>query len=132
MELLRRDVLQLAAGFSLLPAAAHVTLAESYPAKPVRLIVGRSQNSSPDNAARLIAQWLSERLGQTFRVENMPGAHGNDAAATVAHSAPDGYSLLWATHADVVRRGRLQQAAGRRLAKLQLAKPGDVVCYAPS
>jgi tripartite-type tricarboxylate transporter receptor subunit TctC len=90
----RRNVLRLAAGAAALPAIASVARAETYPAHPVRLLVGFSAGSTTDILARLVAQWLSQRLGQQFAVENRPGAGGNVAAEIVVKSAPDGYTLL--------------------------------------
>src|SRR5690349_13138728 len=91
MQLLRRAFLQLAGSAVLAP---HIARAQSYPTRPVLLIVGYSAGGPLDTSARLIAQWLSERLGQQFMVENQPGAGSNLAAETVVRSAPDGYTLL--------------------------------------
>jgi len=70
------------------------TAAETYPARPVRIIVGSAVGDGTDLTARLIGQWLSERLGQPFIVENRPGAASNLAAEMVAHAPGDGYTLL--------------------------------------
>ena len=91
MEIPRRRFLHLAAGAAVLPAVA---LAETYPSRPVRMIVGLPPANSPDIIARLIGGWLSERLGQPFVVENRPGAATNIATELVVRAAPDGYTLL--------------------------------------
>ena len=77
MKLPRRKFLHLAVGAAALPFVPHVVRAQAYPLRPVRLIVGFPAGVAPDIFARLIAQWLSERLGQPFIVENRPGAGGN-------------------------------------------------------
>ena len=90
----RRHFLHLAAGAAALPAMSRVALAQSYPAKPVRIVVGFPPGGVSDVHARLTAQWLSERLGQSFIVENRAGAGGTIAAESVARAPPDGYTLL--------------------------------------
>src|SRR3954468_23127721 len=94
MKLSRRTFLQLGAGAAARPFAPQFAMAQAYPARPVRLIVGFAAGSSPDNSARLIAQWLSERFGQQFIIENRPGAGTNIATEAVVKAAPDGYTLL--------------------------------------
>ena len=94
MELPRRTFLQLAAGAVALPAVCRSAGALSYPARPVHLLVGFTAGGPLDISARLIAQWLSERLGQQFIVDNRPGASSNIAAAEAARATPDGYTLL--------------------------------------
>ena len=90
----RRKFLHLAAGAAALPAVARVARADTYPSHPVRLVVGFAAGSTTDILARLMGQWLSQRLGQQFVIENRPGAGGNIGAETVVKSAPDGYTLL--------------------------------------
>jgi tripartite-type tricarboxylate transporter receptor subunit TctC len=89
----RRRVLQLALSAAALPAAARFARAQAYPARPVRIIVGLAAGGGQDIVARLMGQWLSERLGRQFIVENRPGASGNLALEAVAAALPDGYTL---------------------------------------
>src|ERR1700737_1169010 len=91
MKLPRRQFLQLAAGAAVLPVCAS---AQAYPSRPVRIIVGQAAGSASDIVARLVAQFLSEKLGQQFLVEVRPGAAGNIATEAVAHMPADGYTLL--------------------------------------
>ena len=90
----RRQFLHLAAGAAVSPAFSRSAGAQSYPARPVRVIVGFPAGGPTDITARLIGQWLSERLGQQFVVENRPGAAGNIATEAVVRAPPDGYTLL--------------------------------------
>jgi tripartite-type tricarboxylate transporter receptor subunit TctC len=102
MKLSRRNFLHLAAGSAALPVISRIAWAQSYPARPVHWIVGFPPASGPDIAARLVGQWLSERLGQQVVVEDRPGAGGTIATEGVVHAAPDGYTLLCATSANAV------------------------------
>jgi tripartite-type tricarboxylate transporter receptor subunit TctC len=94
MKLPRRNFLHLAAGAAALPFAPHVARAQAYPTRPVRWIVGYPPAGASDIAARLIGQWLSDRLGQPFVIENRPGASGNIGTEAVVNAPPDGYTLL--------------------------------------
>jgi len=94
MKLPRRNFLHLAAGAAALPAFSRIARAQTYPTRLVRIIVGFPAGTSPDVGARLVGQWLSERLGQQFVIENKVGAGGNLAAEAVVRASPDGYSLL--------------------------------------
>jgi len=94
MKLLRRQFLHLAAGAAALPALSLIARAQAYPARPVHVIVGYPPGSGPDIEGRLIGQWLSERLGQPFIMENRPGASSNIATEAVVHAPADGYTLL--------------------------------------
>jgi len=94
MKLCRRQFLNLAAGAAIAPAAPNMAWPQDYPARPVHLVVGFPPGGATDIFARLIGQWLSERLGQPFVIENRPGAGSNIAAEAVIRSAPDGYTLL--------------------------------------
>jgi tripartite-type tricarboxylate transporter receptor subunit TctC len=86
--------LRTAAGVAAAAALPHFAFALDYPTRPVRLIVGFDAGGSPDVVARLLGQWLSERLGQTFVIENRPGAGTNIATEAVVRATPDGYTLL--------------------------------------
>jgi tripartite-type tricarboxylate transporter receptor subunit TctC len=96
MKLPRRKFLQLAAGAAALPAVARIARAQAYPSRPVRIIGGAPAGGGIDIVARLMGQWLSERLGQQFIIENRAGAGTNIATEAVVRAAPDGYTLLLA------------------------------------
>ena len=102
MKFPRRKFLHLAAGAAVLPAFSRSAGAQSYPARPVRLIVGFPAGGPNDFHARLIGQWLSERLGQQFIVENRPGAGGNNGTEAVVRATADGYTLLLVSVSDVI------------------------------
>ena len=90
----RRRFLHLAAGVAALPAISSRAWSQAYPSRPVRIIVGLAAGGATDIVARLIGQWLSDRLGQQFVVENRPGANGNIATEAVVNASADGYTLL--------------------------------------
>ena len=93
MTLPRRKFLHLAASAAALPAVSRIARADTYPSHPVRILVGFAAGSTTDILGRLIGQWLSQRLGQQFVIENRPGAGGNVAAEEMIKSTPDGYTL---------------------------------------
>src|SRR5262249_8184295 len=90
----RRQFLHVAAGAAALPALSRIATAQTYPARPVRIVVGFPAGGTSDIVSRVLGQWLSERLGQQFVIENRPGAGSNLATEAVARAAPDGYTLL--------------------------------------
>ena len=94
MKLPRRQFLHLAAGAAALPAVSRIARAQAYPSRPVRIVVGFPPGGGTDIAARLIGQWLSERLGQQFVIENRPGAGSNIATEAAVRASADGYTLL--------------------------------------
>jgi len=102
MKIRRRKFLQLAAGAASLPAMSRIAQAQAYPTRPVRIVVGFAAGGSVDLFARLIGQWLSERLGRPFVIENRPGAGGNIATEAVVRAPPDGYMLLLVTASNAV------------------------------
>ena len=102
MKLPRRDFLHLAAGAAALPAVSRLARAQDYPARPVRLIVGFAPGGTTDITARLIGQWLSERLGQQFVIENRTGAATNIATEAVVRAPADGYTLLLVTASNAI------------------------------
>jgi len=102
MKLPRRQVLHLAAGAAALPTISRIVCAQPYPSRPVHILVGFAPGGPTDIAARLIGQWLSDRLGQPFIVENRPGAATNIATEAVVRSPPDGYTLLAAVSSNTM------------------------------
>src|SRR5262249_29001434 len=94
MKLPRRVFLQLAAGAAALPAVSPIAWAQTYPSRPVRIIAPTAPAGAPDILARLIAPWLSGRLGQQFVVENRPGGGSNIGTEAAVRAPPDGYTLL--------------------------------------
>src|SRR5215212_10224568 len=102
VKLARRKFLHLAAGAAALPVLPRIARAQAYPTRPVRIIVGFPPGGAADLYARLLGQWLSERLGQQFVVDNRLGASGNIATEVVVRAAPDGHTLLMATIANAV------------------------------
>src|ERR1700686_4151661 len=102
MKFPRRQFLRLATGAAVLPTVSRIARAQTYPSRPVRYIVGFPAGSGSDIAARLMAQWLSERLGQPFVVENRPGAGSNLGTEAVVRAPADGYTLLLFTTAAAI------------------------------
>jgi tripartite-type tricarboxylate transporter receptor subunit TctC len=102
MKLPRRQFLHLAAGAAALPVASRIARAQTYPTQPVRIIVGFGPGGVSDILARLIGQWLSERFGRPFVVDNRPGAGTNIATEAVARAPADGYTLLWLTSSNAI------------------------------
>ncbi|HEY7296566.1 MAG TPA: tripartite tricarboxylate transporter substrate binding protein [Xanthobacteraceae bacterium] len=102
MKISRKEFLQITAGAAAFPMLSSAAIAQIYPSRPVRLVVGVTAGGANDTVARLVAQSLSERLGQQFLVENKPGAGGSLASEAVANAAPDGYTLLFVTSANAI------------------------------
>jgi tripartite-type tricarboxylate transporter receptor subunit TctC len=102
MKLPRRKFLHLAAGAATLPAASRFAWAQTYPTRPVRLVVGFAASGGNDIVARLLGQWLSERLGQPFVIDNRPGGGGNIATEAVVYAPADGYTLLLVSAANAI------------------------------
>jgi tripartite-type tricarboxylate transporter receptor subunit TctC len=102
MQRSRRHILRLVAGAAALPIAPRIAKAQAYPARPVRVMVTTAPGSAADIHARLLGQWLSERLGQSFIIENRPGAGNNIGTEAVVRSRPDGYTLLHVTAAAAI------------------------------
>jgi tripartite-type tricarboxylate transporter receptor subunit TctC len=94
MKLPRRNFLHLAAGGAALPIVSRIARAQAYPSRPVRIVVGFPAGGGSDITARLMGQWLSQRLGQPFLIDNRPGSGGNIGTEAVVRASPDGYTLL--------------------------------------
>jgi tripartite-type tricarboxylate transporter receptor subunit TctC len=126
----RRSLLRLVAGAAALPAVSRLACAQAYPARPVRIIVGVAAGGANSTVARLLAQWLSERLGHEFIVENRPGAGGNVAAQAAAAAAPDGYTLLFTATANAISAAvyvKLDFNFGRDIAPVASLTRGPLV-----
>jgi tripartite-type tricarboxylate transporter receptor subunit TctC len=102
MKLPRRKFLHLAAGAAALPAVSRVAWAQAYPTRPVRIIVGFPAGGGSDIIARLLGQWMTERLGQPVIIENRPGAGTNIAIEAVVRAPADGYTLLLLTSSGAI------------------------------
>src|SRR5882757_9343557 len=100
MKPARREFLQVAAGAVALPVVSRFAIAQAYPSRPVRWIIGFPAGGGTDTVARLMGQWLSERLGQSVIIESRPGAGTNIATEAVVRAAPDGYTLLFVNSAN--------------------------------
>jgi tripartite-type tricarboxylate transporter receptor subunit TctC len=105
----RRRFLALAGGVATLPVATRIARAETYPARPVRIIVATTAGGGTDLAARLVAQWLAEKLGQSFFVENRPGGNNNIGTEAAARSPADGYTLFMANSVNAVNASLYQK-----------------------
>src|SRR3979411_410920 len=102
MKIERRQFLQLAAGAAALPLMSGRASAQAYPARPVRLVIGYTPGGSADLTARLMGQWLSERLGASFIIEHRPGGGTNTATEAALRATPDGYTLLLVAPANAI------------------------------
>src|SRR5829696_5442469 len=102
MKLCRRRFLNLTSAAAMPPTLARFAWSNAYPTRPVRILVGFAAGGGSDIIARLIGQWLSDRLGQQFLIENRTGAGGNIATEIVVHAPPDGHTLLLATPANAI------------------------------
>src|SRR6516164_8022909 len=102
MKLPRRKFLHLAAGAAALPIVPRIAFAQAYPTRPVNLVVGFAPGGGADITARLVGQWLTERLGQQFIIENRPGAGTNIATAAIVRAPSDGYTILLVTVANAI------------------------------
>src|SRR5262245_2038732 len=102
MKLPRRRFLHLTAGLAALPTVARIAWAQAYPSRPVRVIVPFAPAGTTDIVARLMGQWLSERLGQQFVIDNRPGGGGNIGTEAVVRAPADGYTLLLVTAANAI------------------------------
>jgi tripartite-type tricarboxylate transporter receptor subunit TctC len=102
LKLSRHQFLHLGAGAAAVPATSRIAWSQTYPARPVRIIVGTPPSSGADIAARIMGQWLSERLGQRFIIENRPGAGTNIATEAVVRATPDGYTHLFVATSNTI------------------------------
>jgi tripartite-type tricarboxylate transporter receptor subunit TctC len=102
LKLSRHQFLHLAAGAAALPALSRIASAQAYPMRPVRIIVGYAPGGATDIVARLIGQWLSDKLRQSFLIDNRPGASGNIGTEAVVRARADGYTLLVATSTNAI------------------------------
>src|SRR5215468_9009084 len=102
MKLPRRNFLHLAAGTAALPSVSRITRAQAYPTRPVRVVVGAPPGGGHDIVARLMGQWLSERFGQPFVIDNRPGGSENIATEAVVRSSPDGHTILLVTGTNAI------------------------------
>ena len=131
MTFARRTFLHLAAGTAAFPALSRVAEAQAYPMRTVRIMVGFAAGGTADIVARLMGQWLSERLRQPFVIENRPGAAGNIGTEAVVKAPPDGYTLLLVASVNAINARSvcppIDKYFGARLRTLSAtrAKPGD-------
>jgi Tripartite tricarboxylate transporter family receptor len=129
MKLPRRQFLHLAAGAAALPAVSRFAYAQAYPTRPVRIIVGFAAGGQNDINARLIGQWLSERLGQQFIIDNRPGASGNIAMESVVRSPPDGYTLVMVATSSAVNATLFENLPFNFQAQYGVARKRDRAPY---
>jgi tripartite-type tricarboxylate transporter receptor subunit TctC len=120
----RRQFLHLVAGAAVLPAVSRIAWAQAYPMRPVRIIVPFAPAGATDITARLIGQWLSERLGQPFVIENRSGGGGNIGTVAVVRAPADGYTLLM-VGSDTAARKRLRREKDEGLV-MQLQEPNSM------
>ena len=111
MKLPRRNFLRLAAGAAALSGGSRIAQAQTYPTRPVRLILGYAPGGAPDIVARLIGEWLSQRFGQPFIIENRPGGASNVGTEAVVRAPADGYTLLYVTTANAINATLARQRA---------------------
>ena len=109
MKLPRRQFLHLAVGAAALPTVTSIARAQAYPSRPVRIIVAAAAGGATDITARLIGQWLSDRLGQPFLIENRPGANSTIGTGAVVRAPADGYTLLMAITVDAINASLYQK-----------------------
>jgi Tripartite tricarboxylate transporter family receptor len=114
LKLPRRRFLHLAAGAATLPAVSRMARAQTYPTRPVHIIVGFAPGGAPDIVARLMGQWLSDRLGQPFVIENRTGAGSNIATEAVVNALPDGYTLLLVVPGNAINATLYERYAAAR------------------
>jgi tripartite-type tricarboxylate transporter receptor subunit TctC len=126
MKLPRRNFLRLAAGAAALPAVSRLARAQDYPTRPVRLIVGFAPGGTTDITARLIGQWLSERLGQQFVIENRTGAATNIATEAVVRAPADGYTLLLVTASNAINATLYDKLSFNFIRDIAPANPGKI------
>jgi tripartite-type tricarboxylate transporter receptor subunit TctC len=126
MKLPRRQFLHLAAGAAALPAVSSIAFAQAYPTRPVRIIVGFAAGGPADILARLMGQWLSERLGQPFVIENRPGGGGNIGTEAVVKAPPDGYTLLLAATANAINATLYDKLNFNFISDYAKANPGKI------
>src|SRR5271165_1151498 len=127
MKLPRRKFLRLAAGAAALPAVSRIARAQSYPTRPVRIVVTFPAGSTSDILARPIAQWLQERLGQPFVIDNRPGAGGTIGTEAVVRSSPDGYTLLLVAGAHTINATLYDKLPGKiNMASAGVGSPSHV------
>jgi tripartite-type tricarboxylate transporter receptor subunit TctC len=110
MKLPRRNFLYLAANAAALPAVSRIARAQAWPTRPVRIVVGFAPGGPGDIVARLMGQWLSERLGQPFIIENRTGAATNIAAEAVVRAPADGYTVLFVTTTNAINAYVIRKA----------------------